>query len=117
MGTYLSTFYIIKSDKPVEFVVEIGHGQRAESTVYLNDLKIGDNKIDSFSLVLPGTGKDLKRQILNCTTMVRDERVETNETSVTYQLKGGRKDFKEMLQSGVEKHGDVKFYVFNVEFI
>lgn len=117
MGTYLSKFYIIRSDKPVEFRVDIEFGQRAESIVYLNDKKIGDIWAGSFSLVLPGTGKELKRQVLNCTTMVKDERVETNETGVTYYLKGGRKEMKETLRSTVEMQGDVKFYILNVEFI
>lgn len=117
MGTYLNKFYIVKPDKPVEFQVEIGFGQRAESSVYLNDKKIGDVWRDSFSLVVSKTGKDIKRQILHCTTMVTDERVETNETSVTFHLKGGRKEIKETLQSAVEKQGDVKFYVLDVEFI
>ena len=116
MGTYLEKLYRVKTTSVVTLKIEIGYAQKGYTTVFLGDKKIVNNKKNSFEKVLEEKGKDLKGKTLFCQTMVTDVRTETNETSVKYELTGGRKDFKQKLQESVESHGDVKHYVANITF-
>ena len=43
----------------------------------------------SVTNVLIGTGRELRLKTLRCTTRVHDVNVQTNKTSVTYELTGG----------------------------
>lgn len=111
MSTSLSKFYQVRDEDSVTFKITIGHGQVGITSVNLGKERIKSDYQNTLELTIPEKGKDLKGKKLFCSTIVADVRTETNETSVTYELTGGAKPFKQTLQESVESEGDVVFYV------
>ena len=110
MATSIAKFYRVKDTSELDLKIEIGQVQKGITDISLGDKKLIENFVGDVSEKLPGKGEDLKGKTMFCHTMVIDVRDETNETSVTYKLTGGRTDFKETLQESVEEHG-TKHYV------
>lgn len=111
MSTALSKFYRVRDEDSVTLKITIGHGQVGITSVNLGKERIESDHQNTLELKIPGKGKDLKSKKLFCSTIVADVRTETNATSVTYELIGGVKPFKQTLQETVESEGDVVFYV------
>lgn len=117
MSTQLTKLYRVKPTSEIKLVITIGHAQQGLTTAYLESDKIVNEKKNSLEIILPEKGKDLKGKTLFCSTTVIDVVTETNETSVTYELLGGRQDFKQVLQESVDKEHGVKHYVATFLFI
>ena len=110
MSTSLSKFYQVREEDTVTLKVTIGHAQHAVTAVYLGKDQIVPGHRNSLELSIPGSGRELNGKTLYCTTVVADVRTETNETSVTFELIGGVKPFKQTLQESVQSEGEVVFY-------
>ncbi|MFQ5793888.1 MAG: hypothetical protein ACE5JP_02430 [Candidatus Bipolaricaulia bacterium] len=115
MSTTLSKFYRVRNEKPVTLTIKIGHGQRGTTSVNLNDEQLVNNHRNTLKQRI-GTGEELNGKTLYCSTIVADIRTETNETSITYELRGGVSQFKQTLQESVESEGDVVFYLATFRF-
>ena len=116
MSTVLARFCRVKNTSEIKLSLTIGFAQKGYSTVYLEDEKIGEWD-GSFTKSLEIQGNDLKGKTLFCHTLIIDLRSETDETSVTYELTGGKADFKQTLKESVDKPGGVKHYVATFTFI
>ena len=116
MSTSLSKFYRIRDEDPVTLKITIGHGQIGTTILNLSGEELVSGHKGSLEYVLPKSGKELNNKTLYCSTIVADVRTETNETSVTFELIGGLKPFKQTLQESVESEGDVVFYTTTFRF-
>jgi GTP cyclohydrolase III len=111
MSTTLSKFYQVRDEEKVKLKITIGYGQIGTTSVNLGKNKIISDHENTLEETTLGSGKELVSKKLFCSTIVADVRTETNETSVTYELIGGVKPFKQTLQESVESEGDVVFYI------
>ena len=115
MSTTFSKFYKVLREKDVAVEIFIGHGQVGDTTIYLGNEKIVENKKGNFEHNL-GRGENLNGKSLFCSTIVSDVRSETNNTSVTYKIHGGVNPYEQIMQETVESQGDVVFYTATFTF-
>lgn len=116
MSTSLSKFCRVRSEDTVTLKITIGHGQVGTTSVNLAEKELVSGHKNTLELTIPSTGEGLNGKTLYCSTIVADIRTETNETSITYELTGGVKPFKQALQESVDSHGDVVFYTATFRF-
>lgn len=84
-------FYKVKPKTPITLSVTIGEKQSGATAVNLEGALVGSGEhIDD--LPIGKSGQDLRDAILDCTTTVKDVNPNTNNTDVTYTLKGGQTD-------------------------
>jgi len=90
MPTKLEEDYGVIENKVVQLTVIIGQGHYGSSTVKLNDenIFIGEN-IKDLDI---GEGQDISGKTLSIRTKVTVTNPNTNLTSVSYVLKGGKED-------------------------
>lgn len=101
MGVKLETMYEVVADK-VYLTIIIGEKQIGSSLVKLNNeiLQMGDIK----NLEI-GLGSDIAGKTLITKTVVTDVNDQTNRTSVSYFLKGGKTDKDFSLDATVAEEG------------
>jgi hypothetical protein len=116
MSTFVTKLYRVRPEDNVTFKVIIGHGQLGKTTLNLLGDELVAGRRNTFEYTLPGPGNKLDGKKLYVSTVVADVQTDTNETSVTYELEGGVKPFRETLQETVESHGDVVFYTATFRF-
>jgi hypothetical protein len=83
----LKDSYVVADDE-VKLTVEIGEGQKGFVEVLLDGMPIGQG--DGITDLPIGPGPKLGGRKLRVTSTVTDTNKDTNNTSVTYTLKGGR---------------------------
>ncbi|MEW5925583.1 MAG: hypothetical protein AB1746_16495 [Candidatus Zixiibacteriota bacterium] len=116
-GTNLTKMYRVSTSSIVKLSVTIGYGQSSITTVYLENDKLVNEKKNSFEIVLPYTGMELKGKTLFCSTMVMDMSPESNKIGVTYVISGGKEDYHQMLWESVDKDRGVIHFIANFLFI
>lgn len=116
MSTIISKLYQIRPNDVVTLKITIGHGQVGVSTVSLGTSNLAERLRDNLDLFINRPGENLVGKTLICVTTVSDVRMETNETSVTFELTGGITPFKQTLQESVPNHGDVLIYAATFRF-
>lgn len=99
--------YILAEDD-VTLDVTVGEGQKAFLEVLLNGLPIGHGA-DVSGLVI-GNGTELAGSRLRITATVTDTNTDTNRTSVTYRLTGGRSPKVRTSEHTVDVDGDTVDY-------
>ena len=117
MTPNISKSYSVRKDSQVTLKLTIGNGQKATTTITLDSVEIVKDEKNSFEFVLHELGEKLKGKVLYCVTMVSDFVPETNETSVTYEMTGGRSDFKITLNESVDMEAGKVHYVASFNFI
>jgi len=80
--------YEVKPATPITLSVEIGEGQVGGTAVTWKNKIVGSGG-DVTNLQIGKDNEDLRGTALDCTTTVKDVNPNTNNTSVTYTLKGG----------------------------
>jgi hypothetical protein len=81
--------YAVKPKTPITLTVEIGEGQVGGTAVTWNNTIVGSGG-DVTDLPIGKKNDDLRGTSLDCTTTVKDINPNTNNTTVTYTLKGGK---------------------------
>jgi hypothetical protein len=111
MSTSLTKLYRVNNDdQSVQLSITIGDGQVGVTSINLGSEQIVSNHKNSILSMDIGTGEDLKGKTLYCTTSVTDVQSTTNQTSVMYELHGGKIPFSQTLSETVAGDGDVVFY-------
>ena len=98
----------VLADGDVTLDVTVGEGQKAFLEVLLNGLSIGHGA-DVSGLVV-GKGSELAGSRLRITATVTDTNTDTNRTSVTYRLTGGRSTMVRTSEHTVDIDGDTVDY-------
>ena len=99
--------YIV-ADADVTLDVTVGEGQKAFLEVLLNGLPIGHGA-DVKGLIV-GKGNEVAGSRLRITATVTDTNTDTNRTSVTYRLTGGRTTMIRTSEHTVDIDGDTVDY-------
>jgi len=94
-------------DEPVFLTIEIGDGQIGGSVVRKNGETLGDTGIIKNRKL--GKGADLVGAEIDIKTLVADVNDDTNETSVTYVVKGAQPQ-RLTAKRAVENNGDGVLY-------
>lgn len=95
------------ADKDVKLSVMIGQAQIGASVVKLRNTKIGEGEI---SKLVAGKGPEIKGKPIFVKSVVTDVNDDTDLTSITYTLSGGKRD-QQFLSSGtVDENGDSIIY-------
>jgi hypothetical protein len=118
MSTFLSEFYRVHDDdREVKLGITIGHAQPGTTNVTLDTEPLRSTSGDpqKFECAV-GTGKEANGKTLYCASTLRDQRTETNKTSVRYSLTGGPEPFEQTLEKTVQNDGEVVFYTATIEF-
>ncbi len=84
-------FYKVKPKTPITLSVTIGDAQVGGTAVTWKGALVGSGA-GVTDLEIGKSGEDLRDTILDCTTTVKDVNPDTNNTDVTYTLKGGQAD-------------------------
>ena len=82
--------YAVKPKTPIKLTVVIGDRQVGGTAVTWKNELVGSGAITD--LQIGKDDDDLRGTILDCTTTVKDVNPDTNNTDVTYTLKGGQAD-------------------------
>ena len=103
----LKDSYVVADDE-VRLTVEIGQGQKGYVEVFLDGTRIGQG--DGITDLLVGPGPKLGGQRLRVSSTVTDTNQNTNNTSVTYTLTGGRQTQSYDSRYEVEAPGETVDY-------
>lgn len=96
------------ADDMVTITVEVGNGQKGHNTVYIDsDKRVSGSKITGEPL---GNGAELRGKEIRVSSTVTDTNQNTNRTSVTYTLKGGKQDRVYALAYTVESERETVGY-------
>jgi hypothetical protein len=98
----------VLADDDVKLDVTVGEGQKAFLEVLLNGRPIGHGA-DVKDLAV-GKGSELAGSRLRITATVTDTNTDTNRTSVTYRLTGGRSTMVRTSEHTVDIDGDTVDY-------
>ena len=101
----VADYEVAKDD--VTLTVVVGDAQIGSSIVKLGTKVLGQGDIDGLAI---GSGPKIKHKRLFVKTVVTDVNDNTNHTSVTYQLAGGRLDQEFACAGTVEENGDSIIY-------
>jgi len=102
----------LKTDYPVDtgavvLTIKIGEGQLGTSVVRLGETQLDIGEIDVLEI---GQGPDLAGQVLFIKTVVADVNDNTNHTSVSYELQGGKADKVFNLDGTADEEGGSVVY-------
>ena len=95
------------SEGDVTLSIVIGDAQIGSSIVKLEQVEKGRGDIGDLNI---GSGSGIKNKALFVKSVVTDVNDMTNHTSITYVLKGGRRDQEFTSQGSVEENGDSIIY-------
>jgi hypothetical protein len=109
-----SAFYPVKPGSQVSLTVQVGDFQ-AGGTSYSWQGKQELGRPNFQDHVVNGGGAKIAGTILHCMTKVLDIRPDTNQTSVTFTLKGGVQD--RSFPYGVQVASDHGVAVYQITFI
>ena len=93
--------------KLVKLSVVIGEAQIGSSVVKLGAKKLGEGDIAGLPV---GSGDDIKGRPLFVKSVVTDVNDNTNRTSITYKLDGGKRNQQFVSSGSVEEDGDSIIY-------
>lgn len=96
------------ADGDVTISVVVGQGQRGYTSVSHDGLELGHGP--TITELAIGDGAVIRGTELRVSTTVTDTNPNTNLTSVTYTLKGGREDRTYRLMYEVEESGTIRYY-------
>jgi hypothetical protein len=108
--------YQVKDGSRLTLEIIVGDGQ-AGGTSILWQGDIVDFPPSSFPFEIAEDGATARARTLHCTTRVRDVNPNTNRTSVTYKLRGGKNDKDFHFSTNVPKPDDFATYVVDFIFI
>jgi len=114
MPTTMSDVYEIVAGQKVFLTVMIGDADVGGSVVELDGDRILKGDVDNQDL---GDGNGLKGKKLRIKTVVVDVNPHTNNTSVTYSLKGGARPKEWPLSEPVSNEGDAMKYDGEISFV
>jgi hypothetical protein len=106
MAVALKTMYEV-ADAEVTVTVTIGEGQLGSSRVRVGDREV---TVGDVSKVKIGKGSAIAGKELFIKTVVADVNDQTNRTSVSYELKGGKVDKTFDLDATVDEEGGSAIY-------
>jgi hypothetical protein len=86
-----SAFYPVRKNSRVTLTVEVGDGQAGGSSYTWQGMTVTGAPNFEDAEINPANASPVAT-VLHCATKVMDIRPETNQTSVTYTLKGGPQD-------------------------
>ena len=92
---------------PVTLTIVIGDAQIGASIVKLDAVVLGKGQI---AKLLIGNGADIRNHALRIKSVVSDVNDATNNTSITYQLRGGAQDQDFHSKCTVATNGDSVIY-------
>jgi hypothetical protein len=95
----------------LQLVVTIGEGQFGSTLVIVGDKMFDQARQFDADI---GLGSELKGKTLEIFSVVTDTNLQTNRTSVTYQLTGGPVPWKQTLMFTVDNERDSVQYVATV---
>ena len=95
------------ADAMVELTVLVGDAQIGTSIIKLASTPLGDGVIADLPI---GVGSEIRGKKLFVKSIVTDVNDSTNNTSITYQLKGGRLDQEFSSAGTVDENGDSIVY-------
>lgn len=112
MAVHLKKSYQVLTEK-VKMSVVIGDGQIGSSVIRLENqlLRMGD--INDLEI---GNGNDLIGKKLTVKSIVADVNDQTNYTSITYKLSGGKEEGNFKLEENVTNDGDSIIYRAEINF-
>ena len=115
MGTSLSASYRVRKDDTLTLKLTIGQAKIGVTDVSLEKEKMLVGKEGSFDLPLGKKGSEFKGKTLYVTTSVAVIPTPNSKISVTYELTGGPKPFKQTLEEDA-KRGEVVTFEADLDF-
>ena len=117
-STALDTFYVLNStSNDVTLEVLMGDaGQSFDLLITLDDAVLANHKKDNYPETVIGQNNTLNGKVLRIAASIADLSRETNLTSLTVILKGGKANRKFPLFKAVKEEGEMVEYACRIEF-
>jgi len=108
----LTESYVVNDNDEVTITVTVGQGQKGNTEMFFEG-----KKLPCKSKCTLGTGKDLTGKSVRVISVVTDTSKHTNDTSVIYDLKGGKSPKQHKVSYTVKKERDTVDYIATFKFV